>query len=345
VGNAYDRLTCGGSLVAPTIVITAAHCFYLSGYGFDDPDFYATVTGRTQLSSSAGQEVPIETYYVFTDGAGNPLYNPATDRWDVVVVELGSASGATPIKVAGPDETATWAPGSTAYVSGWGTTAEDSLPSDGLRAARVGILSDSSCAGPYGGDFFADVMLCAGLLTGGADACYGDSGGPLTVPIAGGGVRLVGDVSWGVGCGRSGYPGVYGRLASDPIRSSLQNAVQQVAGVNIVGSGAQPPAAAPPTPTSPPIPPTSPSAGITPAQALELAWKLSKQQCSRFNSCRRYWAGQCKQYGDGAACWIRTLDRDRRGRKSSCRRRVLWSVSGGQIRRSFLGRWRCRRGW
>lgn len=79
-------------------------------------------------------------------------------------------------------------------------------------------LSRRDCLAFFRGDELLADMVCAGYVdTGGPDACQGDSGGGLiqhtpvnasdpnsrTVP------RLVGVVSWGVGCGRKGYPGVY----------------------------------------------------------------------------------------------------------------------------------------
>lgn len=93
--------------------------------------------------------------------------------------------------------------GASFVVSGWGTTSEGgSLPST-LRQVTVPYVNDGDCSDAYGsGNIFGDVMICAG--EGGKDSCQGDSGGPMTYN----GVH-VGIVSWGYGCARPQYPGVY----------------------------------------------------------------------------------------------------------------------------------------
>jgi len=271
-GSAEDRQLCGGSLVAPTIVITAAHCVYDFGdptgltclqplAGFNNPaSDFSVVAGRTRLSSSQGAEIPVaEIYYFESDrsaqaqstGDGEGLFDCNTFEWDVVFLELGSAAPAPAqaIKIAGADERDTWAPGRPAVVTGWGATREGGSGSDVLRFADISIIDDATCAREdvYGDHFHPNVMLCAGVFPeGGSDTCQGDSGGPLVVPLASGAYRLVGDTSFGDGCARPNKPGVYGRLADDPIRSALRNGIFAVAGVDVVGSSAAPPAADPP---------------------------------------------------------------------------------------------------
>jgi hypothetical protein len=269
-GNGYQRQFCGGSLVAPTLVVTAAHCLYDlrppdppnvdpcandGTEGFNDPaSDFEVFTGRTVLSSNQGQVIDVAEYYYFetngqaqaqSTGDGNGLYVCQTDQFDVLLLQLEQPSASPTILLAGADEPPIWMPGATAFITGWGRLSEAGASPDDLRAAQVQIIADATCALPtvYGGAFFGDVMVCAGIFPqGGVDTCQGDSGGPLVVPAEIGaaiGFRLVGDTSFGEGCARPNKPGVYGRIAADPMRAALAAAAQQIAGANIIGSGAR----------------------------------------------------------------------------------------------------------
>lgn len=95
-------------------------------------------------------------------------------------------------------------------VTGWGWTNPDhSSQSKVLQSVSVDIMSHDQCVDHYSDNEITDNMLCA--MSPGADACFGDSGGPMTVEHRGRRV-LVGVVSWGRECARSQWPGVYSRV-------------------------------------------------------------------------------------------------------------------------------------
>ena len=143
------------------------------------------------------------------------------------MIELASPAPApaAPVAIASAAERSLWDPGDPAFVTGWGSTATAAGPyPDDLQKAEVEIVADSDCGSPlaYGSEFDPQTMVCAGLYPeGGKDTCQGDSGGPLVVPAGGGSFRLVGDTSFGVGCALPSKPGVYGRVADEPMRSAI----------------------------------------------------------------------------------------------------------------------------
>src|SRR5215207_8689956 len=261
-GNGFDRQICGGSLVAPTIIVTAAHCVYdNSADTFYSASREASITGRTTLSNrSQGQEIAWSNFFFFVDGSGEPLYDPKTSDWDVIFARLSSpspSSNSTPIKIAGADEASFWAPGDeNAWATGWGNISFGGPRSNSLREVNIDRIADSRCGAQtsYGSYFDAETMVCAGEMLGGQDTCQGDSGGPLVTSIGGGVFRLFGATSRGFVCGAPNLPGVYGRVAEDPMCSALRKGIQSVAGVDVVGPGGclgTPPPSGPPPPPAP----------------------------------------------------------------------------------------------
>ncbi|MEU8618852.1 serine protease [Streptomyces sp. NPDC048623] len=199
---------CGGVVVAPTKVLTAAHCLgreVLGGEPGQLADF-SVIAGRTSLRGHGGREVRVADTWV------NPEYDPSTNSGDLAVLTLaGALPESYAITVARPGDPAL-AEGTAADVYGWGDTSGNGTYAMSLRSAHVRVLPDAACERAYPGGFGragyrGDTMLCAGDPNGGRDACQGDSGGPL---VAQG--RLIGLVSWGSGCGQAEYPGVYTRV-------------------------------------------------------------------------------------------------------------------------------------
>ena len=100
-----------------------------------------------------------------------------------------------------------------ALVTGWGRTSSQGLPSNILQEATVTTMTNSQCrSSSHRHDKITENMICAQAA--GRDACKGDSGGPLAVLGQDGSYSQIGVVSWGKGCARPGYPGVYTRLTS-----------------------------------------------------------------------------------------------------------------------------------
>lgn len=199
---------CGGVVVAPAKVVTAAHCLGRDVLGgpVESVGDFRVIAGRTELRASDGREIAVRGARV------NPDYDPVSNAGDLAVLDLAESLPAhyvLPLAGAGH---AAYAPGTEAVVYGWGDTSGFGDYAYALRAARVSVLSDETCARAYPGDangqYRAESMVCAGDGDGGKDACQGDSGGPL---VAQG--RLIGLVSWGRGCGRADSPGVYTRVA------------------------------------------------------------------------------------------------------------------------------------
>ncbi|MBA8823301.1 secreted trypsin-like serine protease [Saccharopolyspora lacisalsi] len=196
------RQFCGGTLVRPTKIVTAAHCTFETGTDRSRaPSSLRAVLGRTDLRKQGGVVAEIEHVWV------HPDYRGFTEGADVAVLTLRAPVRQPTLPMVGATDTAPYRPGTRGQVLGWGRTSESGDPSPVLRGVRIPVNGDAECANAYP-RFDSAEMFCAGAPGGGHDACAGDSGGPFVV-----GGRLVGVVSFGTGCGRPDYPGVYTRLA------------------------------------------------------------------------------------------------------------------------------------
>ncbi|MER6914116.1 serine protease [Streptomyces sp. NPDC000594] len=208
-GGTRSGQFCGGVVVAPTRVMTAAHCLSRAVLGQDVrevPDL-RIIAGRTDLSGGGGVEVPVTGTWV------SPEYDPVTNGADLALLTLAEPLPASRVIAVAAAGDPVYSPGTTASVYGWGDTTGEGRYALSLRAARVSVLPDATCLRAYPGGlegrYVPATMLCAGDPRGGRDACQGDSGGPL---VADG--RLIGLVSWGSGCGLADSPGVYTRVSA-----------------------------------------------------------------------------------------------------------------------------------
>ncbi|MFD3311793.1 trypsin-like serine protease [Streptomyces sp. NPDC058694] len=208
-----DGYFCGGTLVAPNKVLTAAHCVA----GLDWVSNGAVLAGTTDLDDYA-TGTPAGVYRQWT----HPRYNEATIQNDIAVLTLDRPLEQQWLRLAASDDSALYKAGTAATVYGWGLTsgADDATLSTKLKKASLPLVADSTCNSAMqavlGGDEFIEgSMTCAGTPATGVDEgtnspCNGDSGGPLVV-----GNKIVGIVSWGVaGCtGKGAYP-VFTKVSS-----------------------------------------------------------------------------------------------------------------------------------
>ena len=103
-------------------------------------------------------------------------------------------------------------------LTGWGRQWDEGPFSSQLEMVELPIISNTECMDWYNRSgsrqFIPEhTFLCAGWEEGAMDACSGDSGGPLVVTRGDGRAEVIGIVSWGIGCGVKGRPGVYTRVS------------------------------------------------------------------------------------------------------------------------------------
>lgn len=203
---------CGGAVVAPTKILTAAHC--VKGYDWNANG--AVVTGTAQLPSADGTDLHGGTVTGVWRQWNHPSYKATTIDNDIAVLTLPVPVKAKPIRMTTSGDTTSYKAGTSAKVYGWGRTSSTSdAISERLKTATLPVQSDTTCAGAYGADFVKGHMVCAGKPATGSDsgttsACNGDSGGPLVVNN-----RIVGVVSWGVtDCVAKGAYSVFSKVST-----------------------------------------------------------------------------------------------------------------------------------
>ena len=204
--NGRYRHICGASLVHVSWLVTAGHCV---DRGFR----YRVVLSRYNLKRKSKYEMVRSVRSVHL----HPRFT-GTSRNDIAMLRINSIWLNRQIS---PNVHETFHAGARMVAIGWGYKKEYSgILSNKLMQVNLPLVSREDCAKAYPG-IDMTTKVCAGYADGGKDTCSGDSGGPLlsnaTVPV------LVGITSYGKGCARPGYFGVYTRVSAytDWIRSVI----------------------------------------------------------------------------------------------------------------------------